>query len=136
MYALDQTRARRGLARWVTRWQAFLFFPMLALEGWNLHIASAARTRRAARLLEGALLAGHVAGYLTAVALVLAPVQALASIAVHQAVFGLSMGIAFAPNHKGMPLLSGTTTSTTCGARSSPSATSTAAAWSTSSSAG
>ena len=40
MFALDQTRARRGLARWVTRWQAFLFFPMLALEGWNLHIAS------------------------------------------------------------------------------------------------
>jgi fatty acid desaturase len=31
--------------------------------------------------------------------------QALAFVAVHQAVFGLYMGLSFAPNHKGMPVL-------------------------------
>ena len=33
--------------------------------------------------------------------------QALAFIAVHQALFGVYMGCSFAPNHKGMPVLSG-----------------------------
>ena len=36
----------------------------------------------------------------------LSPLQALAFVAVQQGVFGFSMGCAFAPNHKGMPILS------------------------------
>jgi fatty acid desaturase len=39
-------------------------------------------------------------------ALVLSPVRAIAFIAVQQGLFGLYLGCAFAPNHKGMPVLS------------------------------
>ena len=46
------------------------------------------------------------AGYLAAVFLVLSWPRALAFIAVQQGLFGLYMGCAFAPNHKGMPVLS------------------------------
>ena len=97
------------IARAITRNQAFLFFPLLTLEGLNLHVASASylrRTRSAKlRRTEIALLAAHILTYLGGVFFVLPPLQALAFIAVHQAVFGLYMGCSFAPNHKGMPII-------------------------------
>ena len=55
--------------------------------------------------LEAALLFVHVAGYLTAVFLVLSPPIA---VAVHRrapGLWGVYMGCSFAPNHKGMPTL-------------------------------
>jgi fatty acid desaturase len=101
---------QRGIARWRASYQAYLFFPMLLLEGLNLHVASvrdlaSRRDRRAAA--EAALLAAHLAAYLTVVALVLSPVKAVVFVAVHQALFGLYLGCTFAPNHKGMPLATG-----------------------------
>ena len=45
-------------------------------------------------------------GYLTAVLLVLPPIQALVFILVQQGLFGLYLGLSFArPNHKGMAML-------------------------------
>jgi len=109
----DQAQARAWAGRWLSRLQAYLFFPLLLLEGLNLHVAGLraltgpAITSRRDRISELSLFAVHVAGYLTAVFLVLTPWQALAFIAVHQALFGFYMGCSFAPNHKGMPVLSG-----------------------------
>ena len=100
---------RHRLTRLLTRAQAYLFFPLLLLEGLNLHVAGLlALPKRPgkARWLEGALLLAHVAGYLTLVLVVLTPPQALAFVALQQGVFGFYMGCSFAPNHKGMPLLS------------------------------
>ena len=57
------------------------------------------------RLAEAALLAVHFAGYLTIVFLVLPPLKAAVFIAVNQGLFGLYLGASFAPNHKGMPVL-------------------------------
>jgi fatty acid desaturase len=51
------------------------------------------------------MLAAHVAGYLTALLLVLSPVKAIVFILVQQGLFGLYLGCSFAPNHKGMPIL-------------------------------
>lgn len=109
VFAEEHARDRRGaFARFLTRYQAFLFFPLLLLEGLNLHVASAralwARPSRN-RPWETALLLMHLGGYLTAVLLVLHPWQALAFIAVQQGLFGLYLGLCFAPNHKGMPLM-------------------------------
>jgi fatty acid desaturase len=101
-------RRRSRLAALVTRAQAWFFFPLLTLEGLNLHTASllALKDRpRAARWWEGSLLAAHLAAYVTVLLVVLGPVQALAFAAVQQAVFGFYMGCSFAPNHKGMPIL-------------------------------
>ena len=63
------------------------------------------RRRNRAAALEGLLLAGHIAVYLTAVLWVLPLPEAAAFIAVHQAVFSLYLGCSFAPNHKGMPIV-------------------------------
>src|SRR4051812_3450051 len=99
----------RGLGRLIARNQAWFFFPLLLLEGLNLHVASArfllAEPARRYRRLERLLFGVHVVAYLGALLVVLDPVKAVAFLAVHQATFGLYMGCSFAPNHKGMPTI-------------------------------
>ena len=99
-----------GLARFVGARQALWFFPLLLLEGFNLHVASVrAVLRRTSvvkqRGLEAALIGAHVVGFLAALLYVLTPWQALAFLAVNQGVFGVYMGCTFAPNHKGMRMV-------------------------------
>ncbi len=107
VFDASQVRERRGLARALTAAQAYLFLPMLLLEALNLHVSSA-RALRGGTVrtpwLEGVLLALHLATYVVLVALVLPLGQALAFVAIQQGVFGLYMGLSFAPNHKGMPM--------------------------------
>jgi fatty acid desaturase len=102
----EQAAGRRGFFRWMAKRQAFLFFPLLLLEGFSLHVASVKalwqkdlRSRR----LELVLLTLHFGGYLTAVFLVLSPLTAVVFILVHQCLWGVYMGCSFAPGHKGMP---------------------------------
>jgi fatty acid desaturase len=107
-FTADQASSRHGLIRLVARYQAWLFFPLLLLEAAHLHLASAKAVLRGsgrANLVEGLLLVAHVAGYLTALVLVLSPLQVVAFVLVQQGLFGLYLGCAFAPNHKGMPTL-------------------------------
>ena len=103
-----QAGAARGLSRAMFRWQAYLFFPLLLGEALSLHVSSikavSGKSWRS-RLPETLLLAVHFAGYLTILFLVLPPVKAIVFIVVQQGLFGLYMGAAFAPNHKGMPVL-------------------------------
>ncbi|GGS36602.1 acyl-CoA desaturase [Streptomyces griseoviridis] len=109
VWSPDQARAATGLPRLLGRRQAFLFFPLLTLEGFNLHVSSGralADRRLKHRTLDGALLLAHCALYLTALFLVLPPGMAVAFLAVHQCLFGVYLGSVFAPNHKGMPILS------------------------------
>ncbi|MFH0243776.1 fatty acid desaturase family protein [Streptomyces sp. HK10] len=110
VWSQDQARAAKRLPRLIGRWQAFLFFPLLTLEGFNLHVSSAralANRSLKNRALEGKLLFAHFAVYLTALFLVLPPGMAIAFLAVHQGLFGVYLGSIFAPNHKGMPILTG-----------------------------
>ena len=101
--------ARRGFGRVFSRHQAALFFPLLLLEGINLHVASVQtlRRQRADRSIkaEVILLCVHTAAYLGAVFAVLPVGKAVAFIAIQQGMFGFCMGCSFAPNHKGMPLV-------------------------------
>ncbi|MFK3983204.1 fatty acid desaturase family protein [Micromonospora sp. NPDC050397] len=104
----EQARERRGFGRWLARRQAYLFFPMLTLEGLNLHYASFQglfRSPMRYRTVEAVLLVAHLAAYLGVLFTVLSPVKALVFIAVHQGLWGVYMGCSFAPNHKGMPVL-------------------------------
>jgi fatty acid desaturase len=104
-----QAGSRRWLGRLFLRVQAYLFFPLLLLEAVSLHLSSfRALGRRGLkrRPAEAALLVAHVAGYFTAVFLVLSPLQGVVFIAIHQGLFGVYLGSSFAPNHKGMPILS------------------------------
>jgi fatty acid desaturase len=107
-FTTDQARAKHGLVGLIARYQGWLFFPLLLLEAAHLHLASVKAIvggRDRTHVVEGLLLVAHVAGYLTALVVVLSPLQAVGFVLVHQGLFGLYLGCAFAPNHKGMPTL-------------------------------
>jgi fatty acid desaturase len=106
IWATKSAWGRRGLKAFVTRHQAGLFFPLLTLLGIDLRVSSVKALLRPGmkqRRLEAALLVVHVICYFTALLLVLSPLQALVFFVVHQALFGVYLGMTFAPNHKGMP---------------------------------
>jgi len=99
---------RGPLAWWLARWQAPLFFPLMLLRSSGMHVLGIQRflqRRDRASAAEASLVALHAALYLTAVLWVLSPLKALAFVAVQQGVFSVYLGISFAPNHKGMPLV-------------------------------
>jgi fatty acid desaturase len=107
--------AKRGgpVSRFIARRQAWLFFPLLTLEGISLHVDSVVAvrtdkfrsTRGGSRWAEGLGLAVHAVLYVGGLLLVMSPVKALAFAAIHQAVWGVYMGCTFAPNHKGMAII-------------------------------
>ncbi|MET9954237.1 acyl-CoA desaturase [Streptomyces sp. NPDC006339] len=110
VFAAHQTTDRAGLRRWLTRHQAWLFFPLTTLEGIALKVYGIQallsrngpyRTRRE-RIVEGALLLTHIAGYTALLLTLLTPLQALVFALLHQVLLGVHLGMAFAPNHKGM----------------------------------
>jgi fatty acid desaturase len=101
---------RGGLTRVLARWQPELFFPLMLLRSTGLHVSGIQkllRHRGRGAAVEGLLMAGHAALYLTVVLWVLSPLRALAFVAVQQGVFSLYLGCSFAPNHKGMPIIEG-----------------------------
>jgi fatty acid desaturase len=108
VWTSEQAASRRRWLRGLSRHQARLFFPMLLLEGVNLQVSSVLDLRRrrprGRRAVEAALLAAHAAGYLGLAFTVMSPAKALVFVLAHQALFGLHLGCAFAPNHKGMPM--------------------------------
>jgi fatty acid desaturase len=99
---------RGPVASWLARWQAQLFFPVMVLRSSGMHVLGIKRLlqrRDHASAVEASLILLHAVLYLTVVLWVLSPLKALAFIAVQQAVFSVYLGISFAPNHKGMPLI-------------------------------
>ncbi|WP_194397099.1 fatty acid desaturase family protein [Microbacterium atlanticum] len=104
-------RARRSgpVLTWIMAHQGVFFFPILLLEGLSLHASSVRRVLSREplrhRAVEIAFLAVRIGGYLTLVFLVLSPGIAAVFLAVQLGVFGVYMGLSFAPNHKGMPMV-------------------------------
>ncbi|MEG3635716.1 fatty acid desaturase family protein [Micromonospora palythoicola] len=111
VWAAETAAGRRGLKGFITRHQAALFFPLLTLLAVSLKVSSVKALRDGTvrrRGVESALLVLHAVGYLTALLVVLTPLQAVAFLLLHQALFGVYLGLTFAPNHKGMPHPTGT----------------------------
>ncbi|GAB3614167.1 acyl-CoA desaturase [Humibacter ginsengisoli] len=107
---LEEDAAKRtGLMAMLTRRQGYLFFPLLTLEGVNLHLTSTrhlfGRSQVKGRKTEITLLAARFALYLGLLFFFLPPGIAAAFLGVQLAVFGVYMGASFAPNHKGMPII-------------------------------
>jgi fatty acid desaturase len=99
---------RVGWMRTAAKWQAYTFFPLLSLTALALRIESAqfiatgnVRHRRA----EALLALTHFAVYGWFVFSVLGASRGIVFVLVHQVLFGLYMGLVFAPNHKGMPMI-------------------------------
>jgi fatty acid desaturase len=99
----------RGLVRAITKRQGYLFFPLLLLEGFNLHKHGAVAVFGPApfkrRALEIVLILSHFALLFGLVFTFMSPLIACVFIVVQLAVLGFYMGSSFAPNHKGMPLI-------------------------------
>jgi len=108
VWSEDQAGKATGLPRFMAKRQAYLFFPLLTLEAWHLHVASVREVFNPSakrRGTEGALLLTHFVLYFGLIFTVLPFGKAVVFVLVHQAIFGVYLGCAFAPNHKGMPIL-------------------------------
>ncbi len=104
----EEDAARQtGLMALLTRRQGHLFFPLLLLEGVNLHVTSIRSLLAPApvpgRSRELTAIALRLGLYLAVVFAFLPVGMAFAFLGVQLAVFGVYMGASFAPNHKGMP---------------------------------
>lgn len=103
------TRQHGHVVRWLRAHQGVFFFPILLFEGLSLHASSVRRVLGRGRLprrwAEIVFLCVRMIGYTALVFVVLSPGIASAFLAVQLGVFGFYMGIAFAPNHKGMPVV-------------------------------
>lgn len=107
--APERPTSRSWLRSWFRAHQGVFFFPILLLEGVSLHASSVRRLMSSGplkrRWAEIWLLAIRLIGYPILVFLVLSPGVAVAFLAVQLGVFGVYMGVSFAPNHKGMPIV-------------------------------
>jgi fatty acid desaturase len=109
IFDLSQAVERRGLAAMVTRYQAWLFFPLLTFEAVNLYLAGIRTMLRPGfrhRSSELLLIGVHTVVYLSLVVATMTWLQGLVFVVVHQGLRGIYLGVSFAPNHKGMPVLS------------------------------
>ncbi len=97
------------MVRWLISHQGWFFYPVLLLEGLSLHASSVRRVFMRApmqrRPVEIVFLVVRIVAYLALVFFVLSPGVAAAFLAVQLGVFGMYMGLSFAPNHKGMPIV-------------------------------
>ncbi|MFJ8648825.1 acyl-CoA desaturase [Streptomyces sp. NPDC093546] len=110
VFSRHQAEGRTGFRGWLARHQAWLFFPLTTLEGLALKVygfqalfsKDGPRQTRRERLVEGGLLFAHVAGYATLLLTTMSVGQAVVFALIHQMLLGVHLGMAFAPNHKGM----------------------------------
>jgi fatty acid desaturase len=101
--------SRQGWRGWFARRQGWFFFPLLTLEGLNLHVASVRRALGRGpvvhRGVEIPVLLCRLVLNVVVLVVLLPPAMAGAFLAVQLGLFGILLGGAFAPNHKGMPIV-------------------------------
>ncbi|MGO3136165.1 MAG: fatty acid desaturase family protein [Agrococcus casei] len=99
----------RGLRRLITKRQGWLFFPLLTLEGLNLHYQGLrhlfTKGKVKGRWLEISLITVRFIVVVGGIFWIMPVGMAFAFLGVQLAVFGVYMGASFAPNHKGMPVI-------------------------------
>ena len=108
-FTKGQALKKKGFFRFIVKYQAFLFYPMLLLEGLGLRLAGliyAITNKIKYPVAEPLLMIGHFAVYFGLLFFFLSAWHAVLFFMIHQAVFGLIVGSVFAPNHKGMLMVS------------------------------
>jgi fatty acid desaturase len=104
----EKAKSTRHFARFLAKYQAFFFFPLLMLIAMDLQRVSIQflmKTKVKYRWAEVLLIIAHYVLYFGLVFYRLNLWQGILFILVHQTLFGLYLGSTFAPNHKGMPIL-------------------------------
>jgi fatty acid desaturase len=108
-FSQEQALQKTGAARFVVKYQAYLFFPLLLLEAINLKVDGLRFliTRRPKSApAEIVCLAAHYSLWGAFLFHFLGASHAIVFTVIYYAFFGLNLGIIFVTNHKGMPLLS------------------------------
>jgi fatty acid desaturase len=106
----DSRNRKKGIERWLSERQGVLFPFLLFLTGFDLLLDSFAGLGRKdkalkTRLLEFGLMVVRQATPYVAMGLIFGWLWAIALWVFQMMIFGFFMGAAFAPNHKGMPLV-------------------------------
>ncbi len=104
-FSPEQALEKRGVARWIVKYQAFLFLPLLFFQATSMHVYALyilIKDPPRQRWLELGLIAAHWLLYIGAPLYFLGPWLTLIIVVVRQALSGLYMASVFAPNHKGM----------------------------------
>ena len=100
---------RTALGRWFSSHQGIWFFPILLLAGLQLHVNGFARLlsrdKVDRRWTEITLIVIRHTTLIAFAFVVMSPALATAFILVEVLVFGFYMGMSFAPNHIGMPIV-------------------------------
>jgi fatty acid desaturase len=107
-----QAGASVGVTKFMSRYLGRVFPFLLLFEGFNLHVSalrSVVKPGLRYRRSEAVLLAIHFAAYFGLIFAVLPVGKAVVFVLVNQCLFGFYLGSTFAPNHKGMPTLTGKT---------------------------
>jgi len=110
VYTQEDVQGRGNrLGRWITSKQGYYFFPLLTLTVFGLHMNSIKRLVSKEpgprRWLELTFIAIRHSALIAFVFLAMSPVYALAFLGVMMTVFGFYMGMSFATNHIGMPMV-------------------------------
>ena len=106
----EDARETHGLGRFIMRYQAYLFFPMLffvALDMKRVSILYLFKERKQVKyfLAETLLIFAHILLPVAVLIWQLGFWPAILFLAINQSLLGFILGSAFAPNHKGMPML-------------------------------
>src|SRR5215218_6681539 len=104
----EQALDKRGIARFVVKYQAALIFPLSFLQALGMHAKSIrflTKKKAKSTLAEALFIGVHFALYFGLLFSVLEPLLAVLFVVVHRGLFGVYMVAIFAPNHKAMPLL-------------------------------
>jgi fatty acid desaturase len=107
-FTKEQALGKRNFLRFMAKYQVFFFFPLLALVGMDLQHVSIShlfKTKVQHPVAEAIFIVLHFVLYFGLVFSRLNLWQGIIFILVHQMLFGLYLGLTFAPNHKGMPIL-------------------------------
>jgi fatty acid desaturase len=109
-FTTESKEQKSGLERWVSDRQGYLFPLLLLFTGFDLLLDSMAGLARkdrklSTRLLEFSLMVIRQVTPYVVFAIMFGPLWAIALWFVMMMTFGFFMGAAFAPNHKGMPLV-------------------------------
>ena len=109
----EQALETRWPLRFLVRYQAFLFYPILLFTSLSLLGGGLTflvkRERVRYPLAETTVVLVGIGLYLGVLFAFLPPWQAAVFIVMHRALSGFYMGAVFAPNHKGMPVLEAST---------------------------
>lgn len=109
-FTTESKESKKGIERWVSDRQGYLFPLLLLFTGFDLLVDSFAGLVRkdrklSIRLLEFSLMMIRQLTPYIVFAILFGPIWGLALWFVMMMAFGFFMGAAFAPNHKGMPLV-------------------------------